>query len=195
MAMLATSSVLTFHYRPFRRPRENRLEMWSLQILSIVVAADLLDPTVDGRWVGLICFVSCCLLGLIELSVIRKDHNESTTSSKEWSAIRRSHMQVCMHASICGNVLLLLLLPLPLPPLPPLLLLLLLLMLMLMYLSRLYCLRLPWMRGHYWLRTAHTIRWSRSIMRGWNTNNVVETRTGAQVIPLEGYALWPRCYS
>jgi hypothetical protein len=94
LALLAFSTVITFHVRPFRRASENRLEMWSLQLLSLVIAVDLLDQTLHGYWVAVALWFSSSILFLMELFVMRGDMKKIGASSKEWSGLRHANDQV-----------------------------------------------------------------------------------------------------
>ena len=78
MMLLACSSVLQYHFHPFRKESENRLEMYSLQMLSIVIMIDYADVSQNG----LVALASSFVFSLTLVVVSIK---------KQYTAAEREH--------------------------------------------------------------------------------------------------------
>ena len=89
--------LLQYRVRPFRRDVENRLEMWSLQFLTIMVMVDYADRTVEG--VAAIVVSSVLTVTYIVLLVKGYFHMRSSEgkAARNWNRIRRGQLHDILH--------------------------------------------------------------------------------------------------
>ena len=90
MMLLACSSVLQYHFHPFRKESENRLEMWSLQFLSIVIMIDYADASQNGLVALSSSFVFSLTLVVVSIQ-------------KQYNAIEREHKAAMQWRNIRGQ--------------------------------------------------------------------------------------------
>lgn len=93
MAVLCISSTLQYHFRPFRDDHEDRLEMWGLQFIMIMVVVDFGHDNSSKPDAGYVsAFALAVILTLVFLVVAAKDWNTEfrlgKRSKTEWDQIR-----------------------------------------------------------------------------------------------------------
>lgn len=110
MLVLAMSTMLQYHFKPFRNRAENRLEMWSLQILTILLMVDYADFSEDGFFaIGFLTFSSILFVLLVLRSALQF-YSRSKVAHRGWNALQRQHMKdaaeqrVATMASFQGDV-------------------------------------------------------------------------------------------
>ena len=100
MLLLTISSLLQYRVRPFRRDVENRLEMWSLQFLTIMVMVDYADRTVEG----VAAIVVSSVLTVTYMVLLVKGYFHMRTSedkaARNWNRIRRGQLRDTMGSKI-----------------------------------------------------------------------------------------------
>ena len=91
MVILCASSTLQYHYRPFRDDAEDRLEMWGLQFIMIMVVTDFGNEN-SSSGTASVSLAVAIMLTLVFLGIAINDFvtdSRRTTHSKtEWEQIR-----------------------------------------------------------------------------------------------------------
>jgi hypothetical protein len=94
MVVLCLSSTLQYHFRPFRDDEEDRLEMWGLQFMMIMVVTDFgneySSQSGGGAYVSLFVaiFLTLVFLG-VAINDFITDTRRMKHSKTEWQQIRR----------------------------------------------------------------------------------------------------------
>ena len=102
MLLLATSSVLQYHFHPFRRDSENRLEMWALQLLTIMIMVDYADQTQSGAATISILFLTMTLVMLVGREY-RVRRSRTLAAEKGWNFIRSMNYLEAAAASTAAD--------------------------------------------------------------------------------------------
>lgn len=90
MIVLTISTTLQYHFSPFRDDEEDRLEMWGLQFIMIMVVADFGDETSgSGSHASLVVAgVLTCVFICVACADFKRSYERSKGANREWKAMR-----------------------------------------------------------------------------------------------------------
>ena len=90
MVVLTISSTLQYHYRPFRDDQDDRLEMWGLQFIMVMVVVDFGNDnsSANGASSLVVVAVLTVVFLMIAVNTMGADYRTTKKSKAEWHQIR-----------------------------------------------------------------------------------------------------------
>lgn len=83
--VLIVSNVLQQYTQPFRDQKEDNLETWSLNILTLIVVIDIADENKSIY----ACIVVCVFFCLMVVHQLWEDYGEKETADEQWKNLRK----------------------------------------------------------------------------------------------------------
>ena len=90
MVVLTISSTLQYHYRPFRDDQDDRLEMWGLQFIMVMVVVDFGhdNSSANGASSLFVTVVLTVVFLMIAVNAVSTDFRRTKKSKGEWVQLR-----------------------------------------------------------------------------------------------------------